>query len=310
MITAQKGTQGKSRKRQILTVVGAFMVAVMVFLFTKWKEASDNGGQLPLAPFRIAGNLYYVGTRDVTSFLLTGPKGHVLIDGGYPGTVPMILKSIATLGFAIKDVKILLNSHAHLDHAGGLAALQQASGAKLWVSEADADIVASGGASDRNMVPVNLLVYLGLIDFPVPRVDHRFQDGAQVQLGPIQLTAHLTPGHTPGCTTWSFPVRDGNRELLAVNVGGLTLPMPASLFDWNYDSVTKQDFEHTFKTLRSLPADIYLTPHARAFSLKRKLGERANAQDSVAPFLDRAGYLEDIGKAEVAFRKALQEQQK
>ncbi|QNP54006.1 metallo-beta-lactamase [Hymenobacter qilianensis] len=233
-----------------------------------------------------------------------------MIDGGYPGSAPMILKSIATLGFAIKDVKILLNSHAHLDHAGGLAALQQASGAQLWVSEADADMMASGGASNRNMAPVNLLVYLGLLKYPSPRIDHQFQDGEQIRLGPIQLTAHLTPGHTPGCTTWSFPVRDGNRELLAVNVGGLTLPMPASLFDWSYDAVTKQDFEQTFKTLRSLPADIYLTPHARAFSLKRKLQERATAHDPVAPFLDRAGYLEDIGKAEAAFRKTLQEQQK
>ncbi|WP_167855095.1 subclass B3 metallo-beta-lactamase [Hymenobacter wooponensis] len=281
----------------------------IVFLLGKWKEASDRGGQLPREPFRIAGNLYYVGTRDVTSFLLTGPQGHVLIDGGYPGTAPMILKSIATLGFNIKDVKILLNSHAHLDHAGGLAALQQASGAQLWVSEADADIISSGGVSARNMAPVNGLVYLGIMRYPAPRIVHRFQDGAQISLGPIQLTAHVTAGHTPGCTTWAFPVRDGGRELLVVSVGSLSLPMPTSLFNWRYDATLRQELERSYATLRRLPADIYLSSHARPFSLKRKFEERATAPDPVAPFLDRAGYLEDIQKAEVAYHKALQEQQ-
>jgi metallo-beta-lactamase class B len=281
----------------------------VVFLLHKWKEASDNGGQLPREPFRIAGNLYYVGTRDVTSFLLTGPQGHVLLDGGYPGTAPMILKSIATLGFNIKDVKILLNSHAHLDHAGGLAALQQASGAQLWVSEADAPLLSSGGISARNMAPVNGLIYLGIMRYPAPRIDHQFRDGAQINLGPIRLTAHVTAGHTPGCTTWAFPVRDGGRELLVVSVGSLSLPMPPSLFNWKYDATLRQELERSYATLHRLPADIYLSSHARAFSLKRKCEERASAPDPVAPFLDREGYLEDIRKAEVAYHKALREQQ-
>ncbi|GAB3229305.1 CAU/MBL1b family subclass B3 metallo-beta-lactamase [Hymenobacter seoulensis] len=280
-----------------------------LILLPKWKAAINDGGQLPREPFRIAGNLYYVGSRDVTSFLLTGPAGHVLIDGGYPGTAPMILKNIATLGFRITDVKILLNSHAHFDHAGGLAVLQQASGAQLWVSEGDADMVASGGVSHRNMAPLNWLIYSGLMRYPAPRIDHRFQDGAQISLGPIRLTAHVTAGHTPGCTTWAFPVQDGNRELLAVSVGSLSLPMPTSLFNWTYDAPLRRELERSFATLRSLPADIYLSSHARPFSLKRKFEERTTATDSVAPFLDRKGYLEDITKAEAAFRKALQEQQ-
>ncbi|WP_170934769.1 subclass B3 metallo-beta-lactamase [Hymenobacter gelipurpurascens] len=292
----------------LLGLALVFAVAVLVLL-PKWKQSSDNGGQLPREPFRIAGNLYYVGTRDVTSFLLTGPKGHVLIDGGYPGTAPMILKSIATLGFNIKDVKLLLNSHAHIDHAGGLAALQQASGAQLWVSEADAALVSSGGVSARNMAPVNGLIYLGIMRYPAPRIDHQFRDGAQISLGPIRLTAHVTAGHTPGCTTWAFPVQEGDRELLVVSVGSLSLPMPPSLFNWKYDAALRQELERSYATLRSLPADIYLSSHARAFSLKRKFEERASAPTPVAPFLDRAGYLEDIHKAEVAYHKALQEQQ-
>ncbi|UOQ66935.1 subclass B3 metallo-beta-lactamase [Hymenobacter volaticus] len=309
MNTVEKRKDRRSRKRRIgLSIAVVFAVAA-AFVLPRWKTAIDNGGMLPREPFRIAGNLYYVGTRDVTSFLLTSPKGHVLLDGGYPGTAPLILKSIATLGFRITDVKILLNSHAHFDHAGGLAALQQASGAQLWVSEEDADIVAAGGASDRNMAPVNLLIYCGLLKYPAPRVDHRFQDGTKIRLGPITLTAHLTPGHTPGCTTWSFPVRDGNRELLAVSIGSLTLPMPASVFNWKYDIELQNEFKKSFATLRSLPADIYLASHARAFSLKDKSLARTTAQDPVAPFIDRAGYLQDIDKAEAQFRQILQEQQ-
>ena len=133
--------------------IAAALAVAAVILVIKWKEVSDHGGQQPAEPFRIAGNLYYVGANDVTSFLLTGPEGHVLIDGGYPGTAPMIMASIAKLGFNITDVKVLLNSHAHFDHAGGLAALQKASGAELWISEGDADIVAAGGAGDPSLGP-------------------------------------------------------------------------------------------------------------------------------------------------------------
>ncbi|MBX0292383.1 subclass B3 metallo-beta-lactamase [Hymenobacter sp. HSC-4F20] len=308
-MTSLKIKSGRSQQRQVLAGIAVLLTVAAMLIIPKWKAAINNGGQLPREPFCIAGNLYYVGTRDVTSFLLTGPAGHVLIDGGYPGTAPMILKNIATLGFRITDVKILLNSHAHFDHAGGLAALQQASGAQLWASEGDADILLSGGASDRNMAPVNWLVYLGLMKYPAPRVDHRFRDGAQIRLGSIRLTAHVTAGHTPGCTTWEFPVRDGNRELLAVSIGSLSLPMPTSLFDWTYDAALRQELERSFVTLRSLPADIYLSSHARSFSLKRKGEERTTAPDPVVPFIDRGGYLADITKAEAAFRRALKEQQ-
>jgi metallo-beta-lactamase class B len=298
-----------STRRRVCLAVKLTLAAVTVFLFIKWKEVSNNGGQISNTPFRIAGNLYYVGTHDVTSFLLTGPNGHVLIDGGYPGTAPMIMKSIAALGFKITDVKILLNSHGHFDHAGGLAQLQEASGAQLWVSEGDADMVASGGASNRNMWPVNLLVYLHIIKYPSPRVDHRFKDGTTIRLGPIALTAHVTAGHTPGATTWAIPVQDGNRKLLAVDLCDLQLPIPQSAFNWKYGMDIQNEFERGFKIQRSLPADIYLANHARAFSLKRKLAERDTAKDPVAPFIDRQGYLDDINKAETLFHQTIKEQQ-
>jgi metallo-beta-lactamase class B len=194
-----------------------------------WRDATNRGGQQPAEPFRIAGNLYYVGANDVTSFLLTGPEGHVLIDGGYPGTAPMIMASIAKLGFDIADVKVLLNSHAHFDHAGGLAALQEASGAELWISEGDADVIEAGGRGDPNFGVFRFVTYFPPLWYPAPRVDHRFTDGATIRLGPVELTAPVTPGHTRGCTSWAFPVRDGDRELLAVNICSLGVPPSLSL---------------------------------------------------------------------------------
>jgi metallo-beta-lactamase class B len=288
----------------VLGIAAVAIVAVMIPLFQKWKTNSENGGQKPAEPFRIAGNLYYVGANDVASFLITSPQGHVLIDGGYPGTPPMIMQSIAKLGFNIRDVKILLNSHWHVDHAGGLAALQKASGAQLWVSEGDANTVANGGAGDPTMGPFRFITYLPGFHYPAPRVDHRFKDGEKVRLGPIELTAHVTAGHTRGCTSWAFPVHDSGRDLLAVDVCGLEVGLPVWLLDRTYPEF-RTDFEHTFATLRSLPADIFLTTHARHFGRWRKFQAQATAKNPADPFIDRKGYLEMIDDGERKFRREL-----
>jgi metallo-beta-lactamase class B len=294
-----------TKRRWLLGLLG--LAAVLgIFLFGKWRDASNRGGQQPAEPFRIAGNLYYVGANDVTSFLITGPDGHVLIDGGYPGTAPMIMASIAKLGFDIQDVKVLLNSHAHFDHAGGLAALQEASGAELWISEGDADIVAAGGAGDPTLGPFRFVSYLPVLRYPAPRVDHRFTDGATIRVGPVELTAHVTAGHTPGCTSWSFPVRDGDRELLVVHICSLTPPPALSLGE--YPEI-RADFERSFRTLRSLPADIFLTSHGREFGRYRKFVERAKARNPADPFIDPEGYLRSIDSAEVRFRRLVADKQ-
>jgi metallo-beta-lactamase class B len=291
--------------RRIL--LGAF-VALFAFLFVQWRAAIKRNRSIPDEPFRIAGNLYYVGATGITSFLITGPEGHILIDGGYPETAPLIERSIAKLGFNVRDVKVLLNTHAHFDHAGGLRELQQASGAQLWVSEGDADIVANGGAGDR--ASYGPLSWLGVGRFPAPRVDHRFRDGDTVRVGPLAVTAHVTAGHTPGCTTWSYPVRDGDRELLAVDVCSLSLlPFMKFVPTESYPGI-RTDFERSFGTLRSLPADIFLASHASFFGLAKKRRARATAADPVAPFIDRAGYERYIDEAERRFRKEIESEQK
>jgi metallo-beta-lactamase class B len=282
--------------------------AIVACLGYLWNSAIRRNRSIPDEPFRIAGNLYYVGATGVTAFLITGPQGHVLIDGGYPETAPLIVASIAKLGFHVRDVKVLLNTHAHADHAGGLRALQEASGAQLWVSERDAPTIAAGGAGDR--ASYGPLRYLGVGRFPAPRVDHRFRDGDTIRVGTLALTAHVTAGHTPGCTSWSFPVHDGDRELLAVDVCSLTLlPFMHLVEPESYPGI-RSDFERSFVTLRRLPADIFLGSHASFFDLGRKRRARASARDPVDPFIDRAGYLHHIDVAERRFRQELANEQR
>ena len=297
-LTARRWPEG-------LLLVATVAVSVAVVVFPMWKSAIDRSGQQqePAEPFRIAGNLYYVGTNAVTSFLLTGPDGHVLIAGGRPGTPPLIMASIAALGFDIRDIKVLLNSEPHGDLAGGLKALQEATGAELWVSEGDADVIAGGGAGGAFLGPFSFVSYFPLLKYPAPRVDHRFTDGATIRLGPVALTAHVTPG----CTSWSFPVRDGDRELLVVRI--CSLRPPPALYLGEYPEM-RADFERGFRTLRSLPADIFLTAYGREFGRYRKFLERAKAKNPADPFIDRDGYLRYIDSAEEKFREVIGDRQR
>jgi metallo-beta-lactamase class B len=259
-------------------------------------NATKRGGQGPAEPFRIAGNFYYVGANDVAAFLITGPEGHVVLDAGYPTTAPMIMASIAKLGFDIKDVKVLLNSEPHPDHAGGLRVLQQTSGAELWLSNASADAIASGGDDPDMILPLRALLWIGIFGYPAPRVDHRFQDGDTIRVGSIVLIAHITGGHTRGCTSWSFPVRDGNRLLNVVSACDLGV-MALMRYPEQH-----ADLERSFRVLRSLPADIWVTCHARKWGRYRKFVAAATAKNPVDAFIDPAGYKAYIDAAESELR--------
>src|SRR5512138_1800363 len=161
-------------KRRVLVVVGLLIVLTLV-LVGRWLNANKIGGQGPAEPFRIAGNFYYIGATDVSAFLITGPEGHIVLDAGYPTTAKLIMASIAKLGFDIKDVRVLLNSEPHPDHAGGLGVLQRASGAELWASEASAYTLASGGYDPDTVLPLRALLRIGVVGYPPIRVDHRFK---------------------------------------------------------------------------------------------------------------------------------------
>ena len=278
-------------------VVLLFLVGVLgLVLVGRRLNATKRGGQAPAEPFRIAGNFYYVGANDVAAFLLTGSEGHIVLDGGYPTTAPMIMASISKLGFDIKDVKVLLNSEPHPDHAGGLGVLQQASGAELWASEASAVALASGGDDPDTVLPLRALVWIGVLGYPAMRVDHRFKDGDTIRLGPLELTAHITGGHTRGCTSWSFQVRDGDRVLNVVSACDL-----GRLAISRYPEQAA-DLERSFNVLRSLPVDVWVTCHARWWGRYRKFVASAAAKDPVEPFIDPEGYHAYINAAEAELR--------
>jgi metallo-beta-lactamase class B len=275
-------------------VVAAILV---LFLGWLWKSAVDSNGQGPAEPFRIAGNFYYVGGSSVSVFLITGPEGHVVLDGGYPADAPMIIASIARLGFDIKDVKVLLNSVPHRDRAGALSALQQASGAELWASESSARTIATGGDDPDIAQPFRMLVQVGLLGYPPARVQHQFKDGDTIRVGPIALTAHVTGGSTRGCTSWSFPVRDGDRVLNVVSACAFGVVRAMG-----YPG-QEADIERSLRVLRGLPADIWVTSMSRTWDRYSKFVASQTAKNPADAFIDPEGYRAYIDAAEAEFRQ-------
>lgn len=225
----------------------------------------------PFQPFKVMGNIYYVGTTGVSSWLITTARGHFLLDGALPQTPPQIIANIHALGFDIRDVKYLLNSHAHFDHAGGLAALQRASSATMVASAADREVLETGriayGPTSNISVP------------PV-RVDRVIGDGERLSLGGVTLIAHLTPGHTPGCTSWSMDVRGDDGALHHAFFHCSTTTGGQALVPESYPGMIA-NYRATFAYMRTVQADIFLANHANFFNLKdrraRQIAGDANA---------------------------------
>lgn len=228
----------------------------------------------PFKPFHVIANIYHVGTENVSAYLIVTPKGDILTDGGLPESVPLIEKNIRALGFDIKDVKILLNSHAHFDHAGGLAELKRITGAPLYASAADTPFLERGHITFGPSA---------VTPFPPVRVDHVVKEGSTVSLGGVTLTAHITPGHTPGCTTWTMPVVDAGVAhkvmfYCSVTVKGYPLTgTPA------YPHMV-QDFKRTVARLDHMDADIFLAPHGNQFDMKAKVARMKPGAPN--PFID------------------------
>jgi metallo-beta-lactamase class B len=256
-------------------------------------DPTSRSWNQPVEPFRIAGNLYYVGASDIASYLVATPEGHILLDGGFVETVPLIRESVKKLGFKIEDVKILLNTHAHYDHAGGLAELKKLTGAKLHASEADAPALARGGKDDP--VLGNQLL------FPPVQADRLVKDGDTVSLGGSTLTARLTPGHTAGCTTWTMKV-DGLNAVIVCSTS--VLPMTKLGAEPSYPGIA-EDYARTFQTLRALPCDLFLAAHASFYSLKEK-AERLRKTEDANPFVDPEGYRSYLDRSEKVFRERLE----
>jgi metallo-beta-lactamase class B len=254
----------------------------------------------PFPPHHIAGNIYYVGTRGLASFLITTPKGHILINSDLESTVPMIRDSVEKLGFHFSDVKILLISHAHFDHAAGSALIKKMTGAKYMVMDADVAEVESGGKTDFQ--------YGDSPDaqFAPTKVERVLHDGDAVKLGGTVLVAHLTPGHTRGCTTWAMRVADAGKTLDVVIVGSPNVNSGYKLVNNAAYRQIVQDYELTFKTLKSLPCDIFLGAHGSYYGMEGKFA-RLN-QGGANPFIDPEGYKSYVAEREQAFLAELKKQ--
>jgi metallo-beta-lactamase class B len=232
---------------------------------------------MPQQPFRVYGNTYYVGTHGLASVLVTSPAGHVLIDGALPESVPQIAANIRALGFRVEDIKLIVNSHVHFDHAGGIAELQKLSGARVAGSAWTADVMTRG-AVPRDDPQFGVIV-------PIARIAHveTFKDGETLRAGAVAVTAHLTPGHTPGGTSWSWRSCEASRCLNMVYADSLT-PVSADGFLFTRSKEyprAVQDFERSYAFLDSTPCDMLITPHPDVSNLWQRLARRDSAPDAL-----------------------------
>jgi metallo-beta-lactamase class B len=269
----------------------------------------DPSQTTPITPFRIADNLYYVGSQDLASYLIVTPKGNILINANLATSPPQIRASVEALGFAWNDTKILLNSQAHSDHVAGAAEVIRETHAKNMVMDGDVSVVESGARADFLWPSPNILRYTPA------HVDRVLHDGDAVSLGGVTLTAHKTAGHTRGCTTWTMlshlPGEPEGTMRNIVIVGGTTFWseyhfVASPGHPVSYPGIV-QDFPHTFAVLRSLPCDVFLGAHGGYFEMLAKL--RHYPQDGPRVFIDPNGYKKFVAGAQETFEKALSKQQ-
>jgi metallo-beta-lactamase class B len=260
-------------------------------LFDSWKA--------PVPPRTLVGNIHYVGAAGVSSFLVTTPAGHILLDTGFEDTVPLIQRGVEQLGFRLADIKLILGSHAHVDHTGGHALMKKLTGAAIVSSAADARLLATGGADDYSPYPQVLMRYT-----PVA-ADRIVRDGETVTLGGVTLTAHLTPGHTRGATTWTMDVDDAGTTRHVVFFSSLSIVNGTSLVRQPPYPAIADDFRASLAKLKSLPCEIWFSPHGGQFAMAAKL-QRLERQARPNPFIDPQGWKQLLATLEASFEKQLE----
>lgn len=267
---------------------GALVLLFAVLGLAFAQANSDWHASFPA--FKIAGNLYYVGTADLAVYLIHTPRGNILINSDFKEDLPTVKKSIEQLGFKYSDTKIILISHAHADHDEGTGIIQKETGAKLMVM--DADVREEQSTAPRR---------------PAAHVDRVLHDGSTVTLGGEKLVAHLTPGHTPGCTTWTMQVNDRGRTLNVVILGSANVnPGYVLVGNKSYPRIA-DDYVKTFAVLKALPCDIFLGAHGSYYGMKAKY-EKMQAGGGANPFIDPEGYKAYVADRENAFRTEWQRQ--
>jgi len=287
-------------KLAALTLTSALLLAPLLTTsaahadtpFSKERQAWNE----PQKPFHIIGNLYYVGMKGVSAFLIKTSDGLILTDGGLPESAPVIEKNIQALGFKLSDVKLLLNSHAHFDHSGGLAQLKKDTGAKFAAGAGDRPFLESGHITFGPSLK---------IDTTPVHVDQPVKDGDHVSLGGVTLTAHATPGHTKGCTTWTMPLSDGGKTYQVMFFCSISVAGNPLVNDAAYPNI-QNDYRASFAKLNAMQADIFLAPHGDQFHLQDKLAKvTANGPN---PFIDPGELHRFLAKAKADYDAELARQ--
>jgi len=262
----------------------------------QWAEAYP-GWVEPYEPFNVIDNIYYVGSRGIPSYLITTPDGHIVLDGGMPHNAPQILANITKLGFKTTDVKILLNSHAHFDHSGGLAELKRETGAQLMAHKGDVESLESGlyaGSENPNY------------SAPPVSVDVIFDHEQKVVLGGVSLIANLTPGHSPGCTSWSMSARHDDRDYQVLFFCSATVAGNRLVGPPQYHGIV-DDYRLTFERTKSWRPDVFLSNHSSFFDMEAK--RQAKAEGNALAFVDRDSFPSLMKALRVQFEQSLLKQQ-
>jgi metallo-beta-lactamase class B len=285
--------------RQSITIVWLDLILALSLSGGAFAQDSPDW-TAPFPAFHIAGNLYYVGSKGLASYLITTPQGNILINSDLEANVPLIKASIEMLGFKFIDTKILLISHAHFDHDAGSAKIKEMTGATYMVMDADVPVVESGGKADFHYGNRPEFLY------PSVKVDRLLHDGDEVRLGGAVLVAHLTPGHTKGCTTWTMKVTEGGKTYNVVIVGSPNVNPGYKLIHNNTYPQIAEDYQRMFDVLKSLPCDIFLGAHGGYFGLEEKYPHMKNGGTN--PFIDPDGYKRFAAQKEQEFRTELAKQ--
>ena len=281
------------------------IVGFFVFLVTLTLSAGIHAQEAPdwtnpFPPYRVIGNIYYVGSQGLAAYLITTPQGNILINSNLEKSVPMIRESIEKLGFKFSDTKILLISHAHWDHCSGSAAIKELTGAKYMVMDADVPEIEAGGKGNFQYG-----------DNPTSRyqptkVDRALHDGDEVRLGGTVLVAHLTPGHTKGTTTWTMKVADGGKTYNVVIIGSPNVNAGYKLVNNVLYPQIASDYARMFQVLKALPCDVFLGAHGNYYGMEEKYARMK--EGAANPFIDPDGYKSYVAEREQTFLAELAKQ--
>ncbi|MBA2354761.1 MAG: subclass B3 metallo-beta-lactamase [Acidobacteria bacterium] len=273
----------------------AVLLLTIPALATVRAQFDTQAWLVPTEPLRIAGPVHYVGTRELAAYLIATPAGHILIDGALPASAGDLERSIVALGFRLEDVKVLLTTQAHFDHVGTLAQLKARTRGRLLVMDGDQTLLASGGATDY------LFATTPGAHFPPVTADEVIHDGHRVTLGGVSLQAHLTPGHTPGTTTWTTTIADHGKAYRVVFTGSTGVNSGTRFVkDPSYPGIL-QDYRKAFRVLESLQPDIFLAAHSGQFDLA---GKRARAAtEGATAFVDPDGYRRALATSKATFER-------